>query len=203
MWGPNPPSQHRGRLPLHLLYSFATPGTYEVRFTLWNHIEDSPYNPKEIRARSDWSPIEVLPAAPNQRSAWLENLRKNPAADASELLSDALPSLLGFPDEASFEILTAYLYNPDESARRYAMYGISYWPEDFASNRLLAVLHANGPSDALIRFLTNRPEFRAAHGDEILRASLPFAEADSPVLRQGAAEALREFHGDASAGPGR
>ncbi|MGD0499669.1 MAG: hypothetical protein ABSC23_14675 [Bryobacteraceae bacterium] len=184
------PSRRVGRLPLHLLYRFDASGTYEVRLSVW----DAPVGfgqRRELRARSEWTPIEVLPSKPNQRLEWLGALRARAPAEAAELLTDTLPSLLGVPDDASFEILAGYLYYPDASVQRYAMNGLSYWPEDAASEKLLRLFHAKGPSDSLIGFLTRQPGFRAAHSGEIVEASLPFLAVDSPVLLGGAVDALR------------
>jgi hypothetical protein len=97
--------------------------------------------------------------------------------------------VLGAPDDVSFDIVAGYLYHPDRSVRGYAMNGLSYWPEDSTSNKLLALLHTKGPSDALISFLTRQPRFRDSA--EIVEASLPYLEADSPVLLGGAFAALR------------
>ena len=179
---------HIGRLPLHLLYRFDAPGTYEVRLSVWG----SPvgFGPQtELRARSEWTPIEVFPSQPKQRAQWLEAMRARAPVDAAEVLSDTLPSLLGAPDDISFEILTGYLYHPDLSVRRYAIQGLYYWPEESASTKLLALLHTKGPSDTLINFLTRQPRFRDSA--EIVEASLPYLEADSPVLMGGAVDALR------------
>jgi len=164
------------------------PGTYEVRLTVW----DSPagFGPRgDFRARSEWTLIEVAPSAPKQRAEWLEAVRARAPADAAEVLTDTLPSLLGAPDDVSFDILTGYMYHPDLSVRRYAANGLNYWPEDLASGRLLSLLGAKGPSDSLIGFLTRQPRFRDSA--EIVEASLPFLESDSPVLMGGAVDALR------------
>jgi hypothetical protein len=181
-------SKHLGRLPLHLLYRFDAPGTYEVRLTL---LGDPPGfgPPGDIRGRSEWTPIEVLPSRPNQRAQWLEALRARPPEDTAEVLTDTLPSVLGAPDDASFDILTGYLYHPDVFVRRYATNGLNYWPEESASRKLLSLLHTKGPSDAVIGFLTRQP--RCRDSDEIVEASLPFLESDSPVLMGGAVDALR------------
>ena len=59
------------------------------------------------------------------------------------------------------------------------------------SRRLLALLHAKGPSDAIVQFLMRQPAFRAAHLVEVAEASLPFLESDSPVVMGGAVAAIR------------
>lgn len=183
-------SNHIGRLPLQLLYRFDAPGTYEVRLTVWGSpVGFGPQN--ELRARSEWVPIEVLPSKPNQRAEWLDDLRAHAPVEAAELLTETLPSLLGAPDDVSLDILAGYLYHPDASVRRYAMNGLSYWPEEAASKKLLGLLHTKGPSDSLIGFLMRQPDFRAVHSDEIAEASLPFLAVDSPVLLGGTVDALR------------
>ena len=121
--------------------------------------------------------------------AWL-SLRERPPSDPAELLADTLPSVFGVPDDASFEILAGYLYHPDATVRRFAMDGLSYWPEELTSARLLGLLRTKGPSDSLVRFLMRQPDFRRVHSDEIVNASLPFLAADSPVVLGGAVAAL-------------
>ena len=113
--------------------------------------------------------------------------------DAAELLTDTLPSLLGVPDDASFQILAGYLYHPDASVRRYEMDGLSYWPEATTSENLLHLLHAKGPSDCLIRFLTRQPQFGAAHAAEIVEASLPFLDSDLASLPAACKQEKSEF----------
>jgi hypothetical protein len=77
-------SKHIGRLPLHLLYRFDAPGTYEVRLTVWGSPVGSPRR-GDFRARSEWTPIEVLPSQPKQRAEWLEAVRARAPADAAEV----------------------------------------------------------------------------------------------------------------------
>ena len=183
------PSNRTGRLPLHLLYRFDEPGAYEVRISVW----DRPPGfgpPGTLRARSEWTPIEILPTKPDQRVRWLKSLLEHPPSDPAELMTDTLPSLLGVPDDLSFEILAGHLYHRDATVRRYAMDGLSYWPEDVASARLLGLLRTKGPSDSLLHFLTRQPDFRAAHSGEIVELSLPFLTAESPILLGGAVAAL-------------
>jgi len=53
--------KHPGRLPLHLQYRFETPGAYEVRYLR----KADQFGPRrdETLFRSDWTRMEVLPAA--------------------------------------------------------------------------------------------------------------------------------------------
>ena len=170
-----------GSLPLHLLYRFDEPGTYEVRYTLWSEPPEMTHR-ADFRIQSEWTAIKVLPSLPGQRAQWLNALRRDPPQDAAALLSDVLPGLLGVPDAESLDILTGYLYHPDASVRRYAGNGLFYWPDDTVSRTLEALLRGKGPSDAMIRWLP-----RSA---EIVRASAPSLESDSPVILEGAIAAL-------------
>lgn len=142
------------RLPLHLLYRLGVPGLYEVRYTLRSVPGGFAVPQTGFRARSEWTPIEVLAARPGQRAEWLQSLRDHASSDAGELLTEVLPSLLGVPDDASFEILAGYLYHPDASVQRYALDGLSYWPEDYTLRKVQALLQTWGPSEAVTRFLT-------------------------------------------------
>jgi hypothetical protein len=196
--GPKMPAQllARGRLPLHLLYNFDQPGRYEVRFTFANEpvfmtasVSDT-VAARISKTQSDWTPIDVLPSPPGQRARWLEDLRRRAPADAMEVLSDVLPNVLGHPDNASLAIVLGYLYHPDDSVRRYAGYGLDYWPDDLVARKLLALLGAKGPTDAVIEALFQNPEIRKTRGSEILNTSLPFLVSESPVLLKGAVAAL-------------
>ncbi len=167
-YGLDAPPGKLDRLPLHLLYRFEVPGTYEVRLN-----------------QSEWSKIEIQPARPNQRKALLAEARDHPPPTSGAILGDFLPSILGFPDDESFDILAGYLYHPFQAVRRYAQHGLSYWPDELVRTRLLRLLTTKGPSDEVIARLSWPQEFFKVHAAEIVRASLPYVESDSPVLRQG------------------
>jgi hypothetical protein len=156
-------------LPLHLLYRFEKPGIYEVRLN-----------------RSAWTPIEILPQRPGQRSYLLAEAAKNPPTDSGTILCDFLPNILGFSDDASFEILAPYLYHPFQGVRRYAQLALSYWPEDVVPGRLLKLLRSEGPSDEIVYRLAYQQTFLKTHSSEIIRASLKYIDSDSKVLREGA-----------------
>lgn len=141
------PAKTQGRLPIHLLYRFDTPGTYEVRYTL------SDLGSRVVRAQSDWTPIEILPGTQNQRRDYLDAVRKRAATDPGEILTDVLPGVLGFPDDESFEIVTSYLNDPSPGVRAYALAGLSYWPDDFRRQRLLELYKRDGPTPELTRYL--------------------------------------------------
>lgn len=124
-YGPPAPRGFGNRLPLHLLYRFDEPGTYEVRFTSRDMELDVAAS--KILFQTEWTPIEILPGNHYQRTQWLEGLRNRHPMDAAELLADVLPSVLGLPDEASLEIVKSYLNHPDENVRRFAENGLYYW----------------------------------------------------------------------------
>jgi hypothetical protein len=140
------------RLPLHLLYRLDVPGLYEVRYTLLSMPAGAAVPEAEFRGRSEWTPFEVLAARPGQRSAWLRSLRDRAPGDA-ELLTDTLPSLLGIADDTSFNLLAGYLYHPDAGVQRYALDGLSYWPEEYTLRSLQALVQTRGLSDAVTRYL--------------------------------------------------
>ncbi len=141
-----------GRLPLHLLYRFDVPGVYEVRYSLFRAPVGFAAAQTAFRVRSEWTPIEVLAARAGERSAWLQSLCDHPINDAVELVTNTLPSLLGVPDDASFEILGGYLYHPSPTVRQFAMYGLTYWPEEYVLPKLQVLEQTRGPSDAIARY---------------------------------------------------
>lgn len=147
------PGGRGGRLPLHLLYRLDGPGTYQVRYTL-RTMPVGVTGQTEFRARSEWTAVEILPAAPDRRAAWLRDLRLRAPSDPAELLSDILPSLLAVPDDASLEMLVGYLYHPDQGVRNYALDGLFYWPDDTVSRRLHALLRSRGPNEDVARYLS-------------------------------------------------
>jgi hypothetical protein len=144
------------RLPFHLLYRFDAPGRYEVRYTLLSSPIGFPPLPLEGRTRSEWTLIEVLPANPGQRSAWLQSLRERAPSDPAELLTDILPSLPGLSDDASLEMLAEYLYHANASVRQYAMHALSSWPEKSTVPILQELLKNRGPNEEATRYLTRR-----------------------------------------------
>ena len=157
-YSPASPAQ-ADRLPLHLLYRFNAAGRYEVRYTLLSSPVGFPPFPLEgrTRSRSEWTSLDVLPANPGQRSAWLQSLRQRTPSDPAELLTDILPSLPGFSDDASLEMLAEYLFHPNVSVRRYAMHALSYWPEKSTVPILKELLKKRGPSEEVTRYLTRQP----------------------------------------------
>jgi hypothetical protein len=141
---------------VHLLYRFERPGIYEVRYTLRSMPVGVAVPQTAFRIRSEWTPIEVLASQPGARSDWLRSIRDRAPSDPSELLTNTLPSLLGVPDDASFDILAGYLYHPNAAVQRYALDGLSYWPDEYALQKLQGLQQTRGSSDAITRYLARR-----------------------------------------------
>jgi hypothetical protein len=124
------------RLPLHLFYRFDKPGTYEVRY--WQSAGRVSGDPEGEREGSGWTEIKVLAASGEQRKNWLHEAPASVSAPREELLSDILPSLMGYDDPESLPILVSYLYNQDELVRSYTMWGLADY---FNRQEILVVLN--------------------------------------------------------------
>jgi hypothetical protein len=174
----------KDRLPLHLQYRFDQPGTYEVRLT-----ERHPFS-NEAPWISPWIAIEILPADAAARKQWLEDKIDHAPTDAADLLTDCLPSILGNPDDETLRALRPYLYHPDRVVREYAMRGLTYWPEGQVVPKVLDWMRVEGPSDATVDFVLHANSFAAAHANELAELSIPYLEANPPVLVYGAVRAV-------------
>ncbi len=143
---PGKPSKS-GRLPFHLLYRFEQPGQYEVRFT--RLAPDG-----QVRERSAWTTIVVRPAEPSQRAEWLRAMvNKAPKAPA-ELLSDYLPSLLGYSDVNLLPLLIGYLYDADDYVRRFVENSLrGYYHKSVLVPALQEALREKGPTQAVTNLL--------------------------------------------------
>jgi hypothetical protein len=84
------------KLPIHLQYPLAEPGTYMVRFT--RH-EYRPGRGMQIAEQSDWVPLNVQAAPFGVSETWLMNeLSLVRSASPGRLLGEVLPSLLASRD---------------------------------------------------------------------------------------------------------
>ena len=136
----NAAPRHIGRIPVHLQYRFDQPGVYEIRYT----VREGWLPTSAVQVQSAWTRIEIQPGGPRERARWLAEMAAHAPTDATSLLSDYLPSILDIPDEQSLQLLLRYLYDPDDLVRRYAMYGLTYWPPEQAN---AAVRSCSGPGD--------------------------------------------------------
>lgn len=139
------PQKYLHRLPLHLVYPLDHPGTYEVRYTEYRFIPGGP--DREVHLQSAWTPIEIQPATPAQRRAWLQRLAAAPRLDTIELLSNFLPSLLAQRDEPALRLLAPYLNSRDPLVHRYAAYALNY----FAPELLQRVVPGRKPMRGGVR----------------------------------------------------
>jgi hypothetical protein len=158
---------HPGRLPLHLQYRFDAAGVYEVRYARLRSIFG-----KEIRTQSDWTKIDILTARPP--------LPRVAPQDPSEILSDYLPSILGFPTTATLSAVVEYLYHRDETVRRYASAALDWWSEAEVERRLAEAIRTSGPSDVVMGRYSTRP------APELIDPMLPYLQSDNPLLLRGA-----------------
>jgi len=174
----------KGRFPLHLQYRFDQPGTYQVRLT-----QRRPFS-NETPSVTPWTQIEILPADARARARWLAEASAHAPTNTADLLADFLPSILGVPDDQSLGILRPYLYHPDRLVREYAMYGLTYWPQQQAAEKIWEWVRAQGPSSATVDFLLHVPDFAKTRGPELADISIPYLQSNSPVLVNGALRAL-------------
>ncbi len=158
---------HSGRLPLHLQYRFDAAGVYEVRYARLRSIFG-----QEIRTQSDWTKIDILTARPP--------LPRVAPQDPSEILSDYLPSILGFPNMATLSVVVEYLYHRDETVRRYASATLDWWSEAEVERRLAEAIRTSGPSDVVMGRYSTRP------APELIDPMLPYLLSDNPLLLRGA-----------------
>ena len=160
--------QHKNRIPLHLQYRFDKPGLYEVRYTRRRGLPGT--RDSQPVVQTAWTQTEILPAQH-------ETLHAAPE-DPAEALSDYLPSILGFPDEAHLTLVTGYLYHPNDTVRQYTSLGLAYWPDDDVNRRLAELLHTRGPSDVVVE-----RTFRTQGAVDFI---LPYLRSNNPVLMRGA-----------------
>ena len=160
--------QHKNRLPLHLQYRFDKPGVYEVRYTRRRGLPGM--RDSQPIFQTAWTRIEIQPAQPGAPGP--------PPQDPGEALSDYLPGILGFPDDAHLALVTEYLYHPNDTVRQYTSLGLAYWPDDEINRRLTDLLHTRGPSDVVVE-----RTFRTPGAVDFI---LPHLRSDNPVLVRGA-----------------
>lgn len=162
------PAIHKHRLPLHLQYRFAKPGVYEVQYAF--RPPQIGLGQPELVSYSAWTRIEILPGPPAAPGP--------PPADPVEALTDYLPSILGFPDDAHLALVTGYLYHPTDLVRRYAAAGLSYWPTEKVDRLLVDLLRKRGPSDVIAWQTYRTPG--------AMNSILPYLKSDDSVLLGGA-----------------
>ena len=159
---------HKNRLPLHLQYRFDKPGVYEVQYTRRRGLPGM--RDSQPIFQTAWTRIEIQPALLGAPGA--------PPQDPAEALSDYLPGILGFPDDAHLALVTEYLYHSNDTVRQYTSMGLAYWPDDGINRRLADLLHTRGPSDVVVE-----RTFRTPGAVDFI---LPYLRSENPVLVRGA-----------------
>lgn len=182
---PHEPRNPR-RLPLHLAYRFATPGSYEVRYVGYDYRYPME---KHVLARSAWIPIQVRAFSTARRQAWLDSMR-TPPADPVEWLNEYLPSLLAVPDAGALSLLKSGLYHPDSLVRSYTLNALALFGDGLLADWVPATIQANGPTAELAYLLSWRRSLFQARGGDIARAVLPYTKSTSPLLAAGALQTL-------------
>jgi hypothetical protein len=160
--------QHKNRLPLHLQFRFDKPGVYEVQYTRRRGLPGM--RDSQPIFQTAWTRIEIQPALLGAPGA--------PPQDPAEALSDYLPGILGFPDDAHLALVTEYLYHSNDTVRQYTSMGLAYWPDDGINRRLADLLHTRGPSDVVVE-----RTFRTPGAVDFI---LPHLRSENPVLVRGA-----------------
>lgn len=138
--------------------------------------------------------MEIAASPPERRAQWLAKLSRQPQPDATALLEDLLPSLLGVPDAASLSIVAPYLYHPDSVVRRFTALGLRYWTEDEQKAVALRLLRERGPTDVTSELFRDRSE-------EAVELALPYLRSASSVSLTGALATIRSLILDPRAQP--
>jgi hypothetical protein len=170
------PMKHPGRLPLHLQYALETPGTYEVRY-----LRKSPEfgsMPGQVQFQSAWTPVEIHAGSSMPIGI--------PPQDPAEILSDFLPGILGYPDRQKLTLVAGYLHHPIDAVRRYAAYGLSYWPDEEVLRSLTDLVRSKGPSDVLVDRV-------GPAAPDLSEAMVRYLASSDPVLVRGALEAASKI----------
>jgi hypothetical protein len=170
---PGHEARYKNRLPVHLQYRFDKSGVYEVRYTRRRGLPGM--SDSQPLFQTAWTQIEILPAQTETPHA--------PPDDPAEALSDYLPSILGFADDAHLHLLTEYLYSSSDTVRRYTSLALGYWPEDEINHYLTDLLRKRGPSDVIVQ-----QAFRSPDAVDFL---LPYLRSQNPVLLHGAILGVR------------
>ena len=174
---PNHPMTHPGRLPLHLQYSLDSPGIYEVRYSYTSGMMRA--GSSEILFQSAWTPVEIRPESSMKIGAG------SAPQDPAEILSDFLPSILGYPDSQRLSIVAQYLYHPVETVRHYAAFALGYWSADDVMRQVTNLAKTRGPSDVVVgEVLSTAPQLAGA--------MMRYLGSNDPLLVQGALRATRE-----------
>jgi hypothetical protein len=176
------------KLPIHLQYPLAEPGTYMVRFT--RH-EYRPARGMQIAEQSDWVPLHVQAAPSGVSETWLMNelsmVRSN---SPGRLLGEVLPSLLASRDLRVLRIMIDTTYDGNPVVGEYAANSLRLFNPERARAQLLPILRRRGPNDALGWLFSSDADLIVPIAAEVVTASLAYLRSREPSTVEGAVHML-------------
>jgi hypothetical protein len=173
------------RLPIHLQYPLAEPGTYKVRFTRREY-----RNGKiGIAEQSRWTPLHLELAPPDKVERWLEETLAAIPGSPAELLGDTLPSLLASRDPRVLNVMLDKTYDSNSAVAGYAANSLALFDKEQVRARVLSVLKKRGPNEAL-GWLFTSSDIAKPIAAEIVNASLPYMRSPDPPKVVGALHVL-------------
>jgi hypothetical protein len=175
------------RLPMHLLYRFDKPGTYQVRYQGY---DSQLLRQKRVLARSSWLQFEVHDYPADRRIEWLATMRRAAPSDPVELMSDFLPSVLALPDGAALPLVEDYLYDSNALVREYSLYALYSFDDRLVIPRIPDLIRRRGPTPDLAYYLSWRRDLLQPQAADLARAVLPYLDSQTTVVANGALKAL-------------
>jgi hypothetical protein len=143
------PNSPRSRLPLHIEYALARPGTYLVRYTRYGVGIENGNIIKRILEQSDWTPLQMRSALRSAVHSWVWSSLVNLPSSPGTLVGDALPSLLAERSRNVFRAMLQATYNPDEIVSGYASNTIPMFARAMVRAEMLDIVRKRGPNEAL------------------------------------------------------
>lgn len=149
------------RLPLHIWFHIQKPGRYALRWTyVWSELKEGKRETKQDS--SAWTTFTVHALSPEDREKWLRTLLDHPAANATDLAIDYIPSLVvAAPDERALHALVARLYslnpldlNPLDQVAAVAAEGLEFFPEERVRAAIDELIQKRGPTDFLAHLVS-------------------------------------------------
>jgi hypothetical protein len=170
-----PPGSPQNRLPLHLMFSLDTPGTYSVRWTVTRHTFMSGRPVETIMAQSNWLTFDLRSSTPNQRELWLQKELVNIPTDPGLVAGDFLPSLMAqAPDRRVLRAVLDQLYSTNEAVTAYAVGCIYRFPDQDIHSQTMEIIRQRGPSERLAYFVSWRFPLFKDEQEHIVRIVLPY-----------------------------
>lgn len=144
------------RLPLHIWFQIQKPGRYALRWTyVWSELKDGKRETKQDS--SEWTTFTVLAPRPEDREKWLRRLLEHPPANANQLATDYIPSLVAAaPEDRALHALVARLYslNSLDEVAGVAAEGLAFFPEDRVRAAIYELIQKQGPTDFLAHLVS-------------------------------------------------